>query len=112
MHSSVRLDRLRLDRLRLGVRIGCEAWERAEPQAVEVSVVVRFAQPPVACHTDHLTDTVCAAALAERVRAVAETGSFGLLEHLAERVRVALAELCPAGAGLELQVTKCEPPIP
>ena len=66
---------LRLNRLRLAVRIGCEPWERAEPQAVEVDVAVHFAQAPVGCRTDRLSDTVCVALLAERIRTIAEAGS-------------------------------------
>jgi 7,8-dihydroneopterin aldolase/epimerase/oxygenase len=102
---------LRLNRLRLAVRLGCEAWERAEPQAVEVDIAVHFARAPAGCHTDRLSDTLCAGALAACARAVAEAGSFGLLEHLAECVRRALRELCPADAALELRLTKLEPPI-
>jgi hypothetical protein len=49
--------------------------------------------------------------VAERLRAVAETGSFALVEHLTQRLYDTLHELCAPGAEIELAVTKLAPPI-
>jgi glycine hydroxymethyltransferase len=101
----------RLTRLQLSVHIGCEPEERATPQLIEVSVIVRGRSRPVACTSDRLSDTLALDAVAERVRSIAEAGSFALLEHLALRLQDGLLQLCPPGTELELQVTKVAPPI-
>jgi glycine hydroxymethyltransferase len=103
---------LRLTRLRLALCLGCSAEERATEQEVEVSVSVHFAAEPAACRTDHLTDTVCLAAVAERLRALATATSYALIEHLAFRLHRSVVELCPPGSAIELEVRKLAPPIP
>lgn len=102
---------LRLERLRLAVRLGCEAPERSNPQAVEVSLYVRFPVEPAACRTDQLQDTLCTARLCAALRAAGETGERALLEHLAQRLHDAVRSLLPAAAQLDLHVTKLAPPI-
>jgi glycine hydroxymethyltransferase len=103
---------LRLDRLELSVHIGCEPTERARPQKVAVSLAVYTRAAPAACVTDQLQDTLALEVVAERLRSVAETGSFALVEHLTQRLHDSLRELCAPGAEIELAVTKLAPPIP
>ncbi len=60
---------LEIPAIRLDVRLGCEAPERATPQAVDLALVIEFPTAPHACATDRLADTVCYAGLAELTRA-------------------------------------------
>ncbi len=94
------------------MHLGCEPEERATRQLIEVSVRVRGSSAPAACASDRLSDTLALDAVAERLRGIAEAGSFALIEHLAQRLHDGLRELCPRGTALELQVTKLAPPIP
>jgi glycine hydroxymethyltransferase len=109
--SEPRAHELRMHRLKLAVRIGCEAKERAAPQTVEVSVAVRSRLAPRACVTDCIDDTLALDVVAERVRGVAEDGSFALIEHLAQRLYDTLRPSCESDADLEVTVTKVAPPI-
>jgi len=96
---------------RLCVRLGWLDAERAEAQAVDLAVRIRFAQTPRACDSDALDDTVCYATLVERARALCVDRSFRLLEHLAWSLGRQLRELVPSDARMELCVTKLHPPV-
>ncbi len=102
---------LRLRRLHATARLGHTASERAEPQAVMLSVTVKFALAPAACHSDRLEDTVCGAELCTALSAVCQTGEFALVEHLAERMYAVARRLVPPSAQLRLELTKLAPPI-
>lgn len=101
---------LGMERLRMAVRLGCSAEERAEPQDVEISVRLRLPQLPEGCWTDELADTIPLDVVAERLRALTN-GEFSLIEHLGARLYDGLLELCPSGTALELELTKLAPPI-
>jgi len=96
---------------RLWPRLGCGAEERARPQAVDLDVAVRFAEPPPACESDKLGDTVCYADLIEAARAAVAGQEFHLVERLAHELYAALRPLVPPGAELWLRVTKLHPPV-
>src|SRR5262245_12163459 len=96
---------------RLAVRLGCGADERARPQAVDLDVSVRFAEPPPACESDKLEDTICYADLIDAARARVAGREFKLLEHLAHELLLTLHPLVPPSAELWLRVTKLHPPV-
>jgi len=102
---------LELGGARLAVRLGCGTEERAQPQAVDLDLAVRFAEPPAACETDKLEDTVCYGELVELARAFVCGREFKLLERLARDLFAELRPLVPPGAELWLRVTKLRPPI-
>ena len=102
---------LRLRRLHATARLGHTVGERAKPQAVTLSVTVRFAGAPAACHSDRLEDTVCGAQLCAALSAVCEAGEFALVEHLAQRLYAAARRLVPASAQVRLELRKVAPPI-
>lgn len=104
--------RLEVPAIRLDVRLGCEAAERAAPQAVDLGLVIDFAIAPEACRTDQLADTVCYAALAELARAYCATREFCLIERLAVELRDLVRGRLPHDAGLALTVHKLAPPVP
>jgi len=96
---------------RLAVRLGCGMDERAQPQAVDLDLAVRFAEPPPACESDKLEDTLCYAELVELARAFVRSREFQLLERLARELFLELRPRVPPGAELWLRVTKLRPPI-
>ena len=104
--------RLEIPAIRLDVRLGCEAAERARPQAVDLGLVIDFALAPEACRTDQLADTVCYAELAALARAHCAEREFRLIERLAAELRDLVRDHLPHDAGLALTVTKLAPPVP
>jgi dihydroneopterin aldolase len=103
---------LRIHRLELDVRLGCEAEERATTQKVELDATLRFATTPAACRTDRLADTVCYAELGEIARALASAREYRLVEHLGHELYAAFRDRLPDDARLELVVRKVAPPVP
>jgi FolB domain-containing protein len=106
-HSTV----LAFDDLRFRVRLGCSEGERASPQEVALGLSVRFAEPPAACRSDRLADTVCYASLAEAALKRCAGREYQTLERLAHDLYEGLAPLLPPEAALGLSVTKLHPPI-
>ncbi len=98
--------------IRLDVRLGCEAPERAVPQGVEVALRIRFADLPAACWTDELADTVCYAELAALLREHCAPREFKLVERLALELAGVVRARLPEGARLTLTVVKLAPPVP
>ena len=104
--------RLEVPAIRLEVRLGCEAPERAAPQAVDLALVIDFAATPDACRSDELADTVCYAQLASATREYCAAREFRLVERLAAELRDLVRTRLPDDAGLALTVTKLAPPVP
>jgi dihydroneopterin aldolase len=102
---------LAFEELRLRVRLGCGERERATPQGVALGLSIRFAEPPPACHSDRLEETVCYAELAEAATKCCAGREFRTIEHLAHQIWQALLPLLPPGAVLGLRVTKLRPPV-
>ena len=96
---------------RLSVRLGCGADERAHPQPADLDLSVRFAEPPAACESDKLEDTICYADLIAAARACVAGREFKLVEHLARELFLTLRPLVPPSAELWLRVTKLHPPV-
>lgn len=102
---------LEVPAIRLEVHLGCEAPERATPQAVDLGLVIEFATQPEGCASDRLADTVCYAALAQLARAHCRTREFRLVERLAAELRDLVRTRLPHDARLALTVTKLAPPV-
>ncbi len=93
------------------VRLGCSVEERADPQAVELDVAVRFAEPPLGCETDELLDTVDYCDLIEAARSLCAEREFKLIEYLAAELQARLRRHLPGGSELWLRLTKLHPPV-
>src|SRR4051812_10502676 len=100
---------LALNDLRLDVRLGCGADERARPQGVRVDLSIRFDRLPEGTRSDRLDGTVCYAEISEKLRALCKEREFHLIENLAYE---AYRRVHP-GAPLKLwlRVTKLKPPV-
>jgi dihydroneopterin aldolase len=104
-----RPDTILLQAIRLEGRLGATDGERMLPQTIELDLLVE-ADLRAAGRSDDLADTVDYGPLVEVCRTIVETGSFRLLEALAE----AIAErvLGVAGVlGVTIRVRKLAVPI-
>jgi FolB domain-containing protein len=100
---------LALSDLRLEVRLGCGAAERAKTQGVRFDLSIRFDRLPAGTKTDRLDGTVCYAEISEKLRALCAEREFHLIENLGYE---AYKRVHP-GAPLKLwlKVTKLKPPV-
>jgi FolB domain-containing protein len=78
-------DRIFVDNLRLGCRVGITPDERLEPQEVLLDVSLFLSLAPAGA-SDSVKDTVNYKDLMERVSSFVSSKEFGLLESLAEGV--------------------------
>jgi dihydroneopterin aldolase len=106
---------LRIDGLKLAVRLGCSVEERLLPQEVIVTVELRFRESPKGVLTDALADTVCYAEISDSVRKLCESVEYKLVEKMAYDVYrdVHRMVLKITGSGVEVGVSihKVRPPV-
>jgi dihydroneopterin aldolase len=103
-------DRITLRGMQFMGRHGVSSEERAEPQPIEVDVVVRLDLSTPA-KSDDLPDTVNYATLFELARRVVEERSFHLLEALAGAIADAVLGAHPID-DVEVRVRKPKAPLP
>ena len=104
---------LYLDELVVHVHLGCTREERERAQEVRVSVRLHFSQAPVGAHSDQLTDTVCYAELAQKIRQHAEGAGqeFQLIERLARELFTIVRRTVGAQIQAAVLVHKVKPPV-
>ena len=103
-------DRITVRGMRFTGRHGVTAEERAEPQPLEVDVVLRLDLSRPAA-SDALADTVDYAAVFVLVRQIVEGRSFHLLEALAGAIADAVLATFPVDE-VEARVRKPKAPLP
>lgn len=103
---------LRLSRLRVPVRLGCTADERANAQPVEFGIELRFERIPAGCTSDRLEDTFCYATLARAIAGVCERREFTLVESLGYEVYERLRGELPSSVLLKVEANKVNAPVP
>ena len=108
-----KISTLAINKVRLMVRLGCEADERAMPQPIDVDVALFFREPPPACQTDQLDKTICYADLCQLLDQTCEGKEFKLIENLAfcfySKLKDFLAD--SAKIAIWVRVHKLHPPI-
>jgi FolB domain-containing protein len=85
--------------------LGIHPWERENPQEILINITV-FTDTRRAAHSDDIADCVDYSALAQKVRAHAETAARLTVEALAND----LAALCLAQKGVEKALVRVEKP--
>ena len=103
-------DRITLRNMQFMGRHGVSSEERAEPQPIEVDLVVRLDLSTPA-KTDELADTVNYSALFRLAHKVVEERSFQLLEALAGAIADAVLATHPV-EDVEVRVRKPKAPLP
>ncbi len=77
---------MEIPEIRIFVSLGCEDWERDEPQEARVSLKVGFINKLKAEDTDEITDAVCYSKITYRVFKVAVKKEYKLIEALAQDI--------------------------
>ena len=108
--------KLSIKDLRLWVHLGCSDEEKANPQAISVTLKLYFTKPPLGTTTDKLADSICYFQITELVQNTVSKRSFNLVEHLTYTIREDLYKhLESIGYGdvtLKVTVDKLSPPVP
>ena len=73
---------LMIKRLIVPVTLGWTESERSVLQNIALTIQLRFIEPPRACETDQLADTICYHTLLDALRAHITTRSYRLVESL------------------------------
>jgi len=102
---------LTFDKARLNICIGHTEEERQVSQEIDLAVSIRFSEPPPACVTDKLTETICYDELISAARAFCEGQEFQLIERLTNDLHKLLKGMLPASASLWVETTKLNPPV-
>ena len=95
----------------LWCHLGCLLEEREQAQEVLASIKIEFNDPPVACVSDHLEDTICYARLCEEMDCIAKERSFNTIEHLSWVIYSNIQKYFPNQCRWSLVVKKVRPPI-
>jgi dihydroneopterin aldolase len=74
-------------------RLGLGETERLSPQKVSLLLRVVFDQPPGACLSDDINETLCYHTLRDDFRALVASKHYKLIEHLAEALLEATTRL-------------------
>lgn len=102
---------LRLEDIRLQVRLGCLEEERIHPQEVRLTVEFRFDQEPSFLKSDMLEETICYVKVTEALARHCEAREFKLIERVAyEAYRIA-REFAGSGVTVALRAHKIRPPV-
>ncbi|MFN3454513.1 MAG: dihydroneopterin aldolase [Pseudobdellovibrio sp.] len=73
---------LKVNTYEVWVSLGCSKEEQSFVQPVHFNVSVTFSEAVKGCLTDHLSDAVDYVSLTNRIKNVAQSKSFHLIEHL------------------------------
>lgn len=102
---------LRMENFEVKVRLGCLADERAVPQLIRISAEFVFEEPPKACLSDELEDTICYAQVCDALKKHCESREFKLIERIGFECYGLLRELSRGKAKVALKVHKVKPPV-
>ncbi len=100
-----------LDDLLLKINLGVTDEEMNVPQDVKVSFKIYFKEPPLACSTDNVNDTVCYYKIACIIEEYCNNNKFRLLEYLCMQLHEAVREVVEKDIKIWIRVDKCRPPI-
>lgn len=97
---------LHMQRLELTIHLGWPDNERKDAQSIFLDIEILFFQPPLACTTDDLQDTVCYSTLAQHLKEQISGKYFHLIEHLAQEVYLLVKTRLETNDKVLIQLTK------
>lgn len=92
--------------IELAVHLGWKDDEQSQKQTVLLDIDIQFPQPPKACVSDDLQDTVCYFSLIEEIRNKITIKTFRLIEHLSCEIYRLIKPQLPDKSKLIIRVTK------
>ncbi len=104
--------KLKIEDLRLQVRLGCSEREREIPQEVRFHISFFWDSPPQACFNDNLDQTICYAQVSETLLNFCADRSFHTVEKLAATCLSRIQEDLPRDIKIHFTLHKVKPPIP
>ena len=97
---------LRVQGLEVAIHLGWPDNERKDAQSVFLDIEIDFFQPPLACQTDELQDTLCYAALARQIKEATRGHYFHLIEHLAREIYLLVKSRLATKDSVMIHLTK------
>jgi FolB domain-containing protein len=95
-----------LREIELKVHLGWPDIERTQEQIVLLDIKIQFKNPPQACVSDSLKDTICYDVIINNIRAHLAARKFRLLEHLGHEIYSQLKKIIMHDAAISICVTK------
>lgn len=77
---------MKLQGIELQIHLGWSEQERQKRQTISLQLDLYFPEPPAACETDNLADTLCYDHLINNLKNHIENRPFKLIEHLAKEI--------------------------
>jgi dihydroneopterin aldolase len=103
--------RLDIQDIEVFLRLGCTQNERITAQRILVSLSFIFLNPPKACKTDRLADTLCYASLTKAIVHLTQNREIHLIEHFAQICYETLKKPLNSEIKLQVRVNKVRPPV-
>jgi 7,8-dihydroneopterin aldolase/epimerase/oxygenase len=105
-HSKIPKSRLSIKNLQLALNLGWTEQERAVQQTIQLAMLIEFNQPPQACQSDQLTDTICYANLIHLLQTELPKKSYRLIEHLGFAAYQLTKAYFPMAVQVNVNITK------
>lgn len=106
MNSNTIKTTLSIRGLELAVNLGLMEKEISKIQTVLLDVDMNFVNPPKACVSDKLEDTVCYSLLTQQLRDELKDKKFHLIEHLVHEIYHLIKSQMTMPSTLLVRVTK------
>lgn len=97
---------LQIRGLELHVNLGWPEKERQQQQAVVMDLTIQFPEPPKACETDNLNDTLCYSDLVNFLRKEISHKKFHLIEHLSHELYLLIKSKLPENSKIYININK------
>lgn len=97
---------LSISGLELNIYLGWPDNERSAQQVVHLDIDIQYPEPPKACLTDNLVDTICYSELLSEIRHHLQNKKFHLIEHLSYEIFTFIQTKLPNHSRLQIHITK------
>jgi len=96
---------------RLHIHLGCEDWERFNPQEVDIELKFGFQTARQSVTSDRIEDAICYAKVCEHVALMARSREFKLIEKLAHDIKESVEQNFSNHDFIKVTVHKLKPPV-
>ena len=97
---------LSLENIIIPLHIGWSEEERKRPQDISINIDIQFDEPPHACETDDLEDTICYKTLSDKIREYCTSREFKLIEYLGYQLYLFTKAQIPPNTKINVSIVK------